>query len=95
MIVIKELLSYGGVCPYQCEAITIDDKWLYIRYRYGLLTYVVANSAKEWMDNDCIDYEYSELIGDTMDGYAKHDLLFSRLCDRIEFPEGFRLESGR
>jgi hypothetical protein len=45
MIVIKKLLSYGGSCPYQLEAITIDDKWLYIRYRYGLLTYVVADSA--------------------------------------------------
>jgi len=95
MIVIKKLLSYGGSCPYQLEAITEDNKWLYIRYRHGVLSYVVANSAKEWMDNDCIDYEYSELIGDTMDGYAKHDLLFSRLCDKIEFPEGFRLESGR
>lgn len=93
MIVIKKLLSYGGSCPYQLEAITEDNKWLYIRYRHGVLSYVVANSAKEWMDNDCIDYEYSELIGDTMDGYAKHDLLFSRLCDKIQFPEGFKLES--
>lgn len=94
MIVIKKLLSYGGSCPYQLEAITEDNKWLYIRYRHGVLSYVVANSAKEWMYNDRIDYEYSELIGDIMDGYAKHDLIFPHLCDKIEFPEGFRLESG-
>ena len=93
MIKIKELLSYGGACPYQLEAITYDDKWLYIRYRYGVLSYVVANSEKEWMDNDCIDYDYSEAIGDGMDGYANHDLIFSHLCDKIEFPQGFRLES--
>lgn len=94
MIKIKTLLSYGGACPYQLEAITEDNKWLYIRYRHGVLSYVIANSCKEWMDSDCINYEYNELIGDIMDGYAKHDLIFPHLCDKIEFPEGFRLESG-
>ena len=94
MIVIKKLLSYGGACPYQLEAITTDDKWLYIRYRYGVLSYVVANSEKEWMDNDCIEYDYSERIGDKMDGFAKHDLIFPHLCDKIRFPENFLLESG-
>lgn len=94
MIKIKELLSYGGACPYQLEAITTDNKWLYIRYRYGMLSYVVANSEKEWMDNDCIEYDYSEQIGNKMDGFAKHDLLFQHLCDKIQFPENFLLESG-
>lgn len=93
MIKIKRLLSYGGACPYQLEAITSDDKWLYIRYRSGILSYVVANSEKEWMNSDCIDYNYSEAIGDGMDGYADHDLIFPHLCDKIEFPENFRLES--
>ena len=93
MIVIKKLLSYGGACPYQLEAITTDDKWLYIRYRSGILSYVVANSKKEWMNSDCIDYNYSEAIGDGLDGYADHYLIFPFLCDKIEFPENFRLES--
>ena len=94
MIVIKELLSYGGACPYQLEAITTDDKWPYIRYRHGVLSYVVANSEKEWMDSDCIKYDFSEQIGDTFDGYAKHDLIYPYLKDRIQFPENFLLESG-
>jgi len=93
MIKIKELLSYGGACPYQLEAITTDDKWLYIRYRNGILSYVVANSEKEWMNSDCMEYDYREAIGDGLDGYANHDLIFPFLCDKIEFPEGFRLES--
>lgn len=93
MIKIKKLLSSGGACPYQLEAITSDDKWLYIRYRHGVLSCVVANSKKEWMDNNCIDYYYSEVIGDCMDGYADHDLIFPHLCDKIEFPEGFRLDT--
>jgi hypothetical protein len=95
MIVIKKFISYGGACPYQLEAITEDNRWLYIRYRHGVLSYVVANSAKEWMDNDCIDFDYRQGIGDAFDGYATHDLLFPHLCDKIEFPDGFRLESGR
>jgi len=94
MITIKKLLSYGGACPYQLEAITEDDKWLYIRYRYGVLSYVVANSEKEWMDNDCIEYDFSEQIGDKMDGFAKHDLIYPYLKDKIVFPENFLLESG-
>lgn len=93
MVKIKELLSYGGACPYQLEAITTDDKWLYIRYRHGVLSYVVANSEKEWMDGDCIEYDYSEQIGEELDGYAKHDSIYSVLKDKIEFPENFRLES--
>lgn len=93
MIVIKELLSYGGACPYQLEAITIDNKWLYIRYRHGVLSYVVADSADSWMKGDHLDYDYRQGIGDAFDGYATHDLIFPHLCDKIEFPENFRLES--
>lgn len=93
MIKIKKLLSYGGACPYQLEAITEDDKWLYIRYRHGVLSYVVANSEKEWMDNDCIEYDFSEQIGEGFDGYADHDLIYRALKDKIQFPENFRLES--
>jgi hypothetical protein len=95
MIVIKKLLSYGGACPYQLEAITSDDKWLYIRYRHGILSYAVADNEESFMKNNCIDYEYSELIGEKNDGYANHDLIFPYLSDKIQFPENFRLESGR
>lgn len=96
MIKIKKLLSYGGACPYQLEAITTDDKWLYIRYRHGVLSYELADSKEAWMNcDDCYINFYSEQIGHNMDGYADHDLIFPCLCDKIEFPEGFRLESGR
>lgn len=93
MIKIKRLLSYGGACPYQLEAITSDDKWLYIRYRHGVLSYVVADSEKEWMNGDCVEYNFSEKIGKDNDGYAKHDLIYSYLHDKIKFPQDFRLES--
>ena len=49
MIKIKRLLSYGGACPYQLEAITTDDKWLYIRYRHGVLSCSLADSREKWM----------------------------------------------
>ena len=92
MIVIKKLISYGGACPYQLEAITDDDKWLYIRYRWGILSYVVADSEEIWM-NGPYDYTYREKVGTEYDGYATHDLIFPLLCYKIRFPEGFRLES--
>lgn len=94
MIVIKKLLSYGGACPYQLEAITTDDKWLYIRYRHGILSYAIADDIDSWSISD-YDWEYIEQIGHHMDGYADHDLIFPHLCDKIQFPEAFRLESGR
>lgn len=92
MIVIKKLLSYGGACPYQLEAITSDDKWLYIRYRHGILSYVLADSEENWM-KELPEYTYREGIGEPFDGYATHDLLFPHLSDKIQFPQGFRLES--
>lgn len=94
MIIIKKLLSYGGACPYQLEAITSDDKWLYIRYRHGILSYVIADDMESWSIGD-YDWDYIEQIGNKRDGYASHDLIFPHLCDKIEFPDGFRLESGR
>lgn len=97
MIKIKRLLSYGGACPYQLEAITTDDKWLYIRYRHGVLSCSLADSREKWMKdlNDEKFEFYRESIGEPLDGYADHDLIFPHLRDKIQFPEGFRLESGR
>lgn len=92
MIVIKKLLSYGGACPYQLEAETSDGKWLYIRYRWGILSYVVADSEEIWM-NGLYDYTYREKIGSEYDGYASHDVIFPYLKDKIVFPEDFRIES--
>ena len=92
MIVIKKLLSYGGACPYQLEAETSDNKWLYIRYRWGTLSYVVADSEESWM-NGPYEYTYREKIGSEYDGYASHDLIFPYLKDKIVFLENFRIES--
>lgn len=92
MIVIKKLLSYGGACPYQLEAETSDGKWLYIRYRWGILSYVVADSYESWMKGP-YEYTYREKIGSEYDGYASHDLVFPYLKDKIVFPENFKIES--
>jgi hypothetical protein len=42
MIKISKIIYSGGACPYQLEANTEDGNWLYIRYRNGMLRYVVA-----------------------------------------------------
>lgn len=35
MIVVKEIHSYGGSCPFQLEGITDKDEPVYARYRWG------------------------------------------------------------
>lgn len=35
MIKIKTILNHGGVCPFQIDALTNDDRLIYGRYRNG------------------------------------------------------------
>lgn len=94
MIYIKKIIYAGGACPYQLEAETEDGKWFYLRYRSGMLRYVLAESeyswAKEKKDNW---YDFSKQIGDPLDGYANHEFLFPHIKDHVKFPDGFKLDS--
>lgn len=94
MIKIKSVEYAGGACPYQLEATTDDGKWFYLRYRGGWLRYVVAESHTSWRNNKKDKwYDYSKQIGDDLDGWADHDKMSLELEGRVEFPEGFRIES--
>lgn len=96
MVIIKTIKMAGGACPYQLEGETTDGKWIYIRYRNGMLKYVVAESETAWIKNKKDSwYDFSKNIGDEFDGYAEHDVLYPHLKDHIQFPEGFKLESHR
>lgn len=88
MIVIKHIQYCGGACPYQLEAITEDGKYLYIRYRGGMLRYGV------WDDKSKFDLKYKEAfqIGDKYDGYPNHEKFMEKLAPHITFPEGFMFE---
>lgn len=94
MIKIVSIDYAGGACPYQLEGKTEDGKWFYLRYRGGMLRYVVAETHTTWMKSRKDSwYDYSKKIGDDYDGYAEHDVIYPHLKDHIHFPEGFRLDS--
>ena len=94
MIKISKIIYAGGACPYQLEANTEDGKWLYIRYRNGMLRYVVAQSETQWIKSKKDSwYDYSQKIGDDYDGIAEHDKIYPYLKEHIMFPEGFKIES--
>jgi hypothetical protein len=93
MIKIAKIDYAGGACPYQLEATTDDGKWLYIRYRGGMLRYVVAETHTQWMKSKKDSwYDFSQKIGDDFDGYPDHDKFMEVLKDKIQFPEGFKFD---
>ena len=94
MIKISKIIYAGGACPYQLEANTEDGKWLYIRYRNGMLRYVVAQSETQWNKSKKDSwYDFSQKIGDDLDGGAEHDKIYPYLKDHIDFPEEFKIQS--
>ena len=94
MIILKTIYSAGGACPYQLEGTTEDNQWFYLRYRNGMLRYVLASSFISWTkrkkDNP---YDFSKQIGDEMDGYADHAKIYPHLKDTVKFPDGFKISS--
>lgn len=93
MIKIKSIEYAGGACPYQLEGTTEDGQWIYIRYRDGWLRYVVRQSPSHWVRPNEPWYDYSEKVGEDLDGWADHDKIYPHLKDKIQFPEGFIIES--
>ena len=94
MIKIKTILLAGGACPYQLEALTDDGKWLYIRYRNGMLRYVVAENSTQWIKSKKDAwYSFSKKIGEDFDGFADHATIYPHLKDHIKFPEDFKISS--
>lgn len=88
MIKIKEIVRAGGACPYQLYAITTAGSHLYLRYRWGTLSFKVTPSE----DTRITDYDYSRKVGDDMDGFANDALFKTLLKDLIEFPSGFTFD---
>ena len=94
MIVLKTIHNAGGACPYQLEATTDDGKWFYLRYRGGMLRYAIAPSSTAWMKRkgDSV-YDFSKKIGDDLDGFAHHQVIYPHLKDLVKFPDDFKISS--
>lgn len=72
MKVIAELDMTCGACPAQWEGRTTDDEYVYIRYRYGILSLDIAHETV-----------YNEAVGGPMDGAMSWDDMFRHLSEHI------------
>jgi hypothetical protein len=67
MIKIKNLKQTCYACPSQWEAETVDSKPVYIRYRWGYLSFRIGQTGQELVS------EYEEVFGiqfgDGLDGF--------------------------
>lgn len=63
------VFNEGGICPYQLEGETYNNKSVYVHYRYGKLIVEI--------DNEVV---YSKILGDNLDGY----LTFKQLQKETE-----------
>jgi hypothetical protein len=93
MITVKTVDWCGGACPYQIEGMTDDSQYFYLRYRMGRLRAGVAETSNRFWNNpkpyNIIDID----TGDEYDGIASHDKLSPLLEGKIQFPDGFKIES--
>lgn len=74
MIKIKELTQTCYACPSQWEGKTVDDRPIYVRYRWGYLSFMVGKKE----DKSILDYKeiYGEQIGNNIDGVlSEEDML--------------------
>lgn len=90
---IKTITSSGGACPYQLEAITEDDKYLYLRYRGGRLRAGVSDNESSFGHTSESYNIINKQIGHQLDGSADPELFSEHLRDLIKFPDGFLFES--
>jgi len=86
---IKKILEEGGAAPYQLEALTEDNRKIYLRYRGGYLSWGFLNKG-EIVPHP---YTFREKIGDDYDGSADDELFKKVLGNSLVFPDGFKFES--
>ncbi len=70
MIKIKEILNYGGACPFQIDALTDDNRRIYGRYRGGRVRVYISRTGDLTEDGAVDgDLHFSNLVGGEYDGY--------------------------
>lgn len=87
MVTIKKIIRSGGVCPYQIEAITDDNKYFYLRYRSGTLRFGVWDTPEKC---DHTNYMFVKVIGGEYEGCADQELFDREMEGHVTFPNGFR-----
>jgi len=90
MIKIKTIIHYGGVCPFQLDALTNDDRMIYGRYRHGWIE--VRIGAKDDASEDAAvsgESIFREKIGENFDGYIDIEQFKLETEDLIDWSEAF------
>lgn len=82
MIVLKKLKQTCSYCPAQWEGTTVDDRPVYIRYRWGTLTCQIGPIKGTTQDAVVGEYLYDNMIGDNLDGCLGEALML-KLLDHV------------
>ena len=72
-----------GACPSQWEGTTDDGRYVYIRYRWGLLTAGIGDS----IDEAVADYRLSKQCGDELDGAISQTAMCHHLERLLDFDD--------
>ena len=85
---ISKILSFGGSCPTQLDAITSDKRMIYGRYRWGHLT-VQIGPVKDLSDFAAVDGELllSKYIGGKYDGCMSLQQFKENTKEILDFSE--------
>jgi hypothetical protein len=76
MIKVTKIIETCGACPSQWSGRTDDDKYLYIRYRWGFL--------RIELEGDTI---FEGTFGDSLDGVMTFEELVEHTAQEIDFSE--------
>lgn len=85
MIIVNTIEESGGACPYELVGTTNNGEWFYLRYRNGMLRYVVKKHPHEFD----LQYDYSKKVGEDLDGWPHDELFKKELSGLVQLPENF------
>lgn len=65
---IKELKQTTQACPSQWEGTMEDGKFIYIRFRWGVLSVGIGKDEAEAVNNSSTNMYYNKKVSDDLDG---------------------------
>ena len=88
MIKIQTILSHGGACPFQIDALTDDDRRIYGRYRHGVLRVYISKTG-DLTEDGAIDGDliHREDTGRMYDGYMSLEEFKDKTSEVFDWSE--------
>lgn len=86
MIKIVKIESEGGACPYQIEALTDDNRPVYVRFRHGHGRVEIGKpgaALTHWQEDTIFQWDGE----DGMSGWSSYSEIRALTKDIIEWPE--------